>query len=194
MANIPAPLTYGTVVGMFASVLGDSADTGAEPDVVYLAGAITFTPAVAVAVAAEASPPLTLVRQAIICTVVAGVLTGPDGQPGVHLLASDSPGVTPTGVLWRAAFALEGVASQPPAFSFELPGGSTLDLATLVPVAAQSGVTVQVSEASRLAAEAAAEAAQAAAQLAQLHAPLVLGPTDPIPGATPAGTLVFRTT
>lgn len=226
MPDIPSPLTYGTVVGTFAAVVGDTDDSDA-PDIVYLGGSVTFTPAVAVAVAAETTPPLTLVRQTVVCPLVDGVLHGPDNEVGVHLLASDSPGVNPTGVLWRASFALELVTSQPPAFYFELPGGSTLDLATLVPISEQPGVVIQVSEATRIAAEAAAAAAaqsaidaanaaggsgasayeiavlngfvgDEAAWLASLEGadgwvPLVLGPTDPVPTGTPAGTIIYRT-
>jgi hypothetical protein len=102
-------------------------------------GSITFTASPTRIVDAAASPPVTIFPAAIVCTLDAsGVLIGPMGATGVNLIATDDPDLNPTDWTYNVAFDLDGVD----AFDFDmaLPVGDTVDLSTVVPVEASSGI------------------------------------------------------
>lgn len=131
MANIPSPLTYGTIVGHFASIVGDTADAGVEPDFVPLSGTVTIAPVVRVARIAGATSYLT-VQQDIVGKIVNGVLLGPDGVGPLTVLASDSPGISPSPMQYTATYQLTGVSAQPAPLTFSVPSNDSIDLSELV--------------------------------------------------------------
>ena len=164
MADIPSPLTYGTVTGRFISILADSADPGEAPDAVPLEGTVTITPNVRLFKLADGS---VAVAQAIVARVVAGELRGPDGVTPLRVLATDSPGISPSPVQYNAQIALIGVTAQPAPITFEVPSNGTVDLGTISSVPAAPPVQTIVSDETRIAAEAAAADAEYWAGVAQ---------------------------
>ncbi len=161
MADIPAGLTYGTVVGLFNAVVADGVDEGLLPDMEDLNGEILLTPTARIVRVGGALTPRTLIAKEVTVKVEGGKLIGPDNQAGVRLLASDSPNISPTNFAWHVVFTLNNVPVQPPEFDFYLPGGSTIDLGAVMPTT-QPGVVQITTEATRIAAELAATRAEAA--------------------------------
>lgn len=133
MADIPAPLTYATIVGRFISILADSSDVGNAPDIVNLSGSVTITPTVR-RIHINSTPPMSAIAQTIVAQVVNGELLGPDGSNPLRILATDSPGINPSAFQYTASFALEGVAAQPLTVTFNAPGGTEVDLTTVIGV------------------------------------------------------------
>lgn len=166
MADIPAPLTYGTVIGRFISILADSSDTGNAPDVVPLTGTVTIAPLMRTFRITSGTPQIAIASN-IEARVVAGQLLGPDGVTPLRILASDTPGITPSPLQYSAQFALNDVSAQPGTIIFTVPSGGTVDLGTLVSIPAVAPVQTVVSDASRIAAEAAAERAEYWANISQ---------------------------
>lgn len=168
MPDIPAPLTYGTVVGHFTSILWDTADAGNAPDISDLSGTVTISPNVRVFRILGPTNYIAI-QQNIVAKIVAGVLLAPDGVTPLRIIASDSPGITPSPVQYVAQFALDNASAQPGNLVFQVPSNGTVDLATIVSLAPASAVQTIVSDDTRIAAEAAAAQAQAAAdQLQQM--------------------------
>lgn len=161
MPDIPAPLTYGTVVGHFTSILWDTADTGSAPDISDLSGTVTISPNVRVFRILGATNYIAI-QQNIVAKIVAGVLLAPDGVTPLRIIASDSPGITPSPVQYVAQFALDNASAQPGNLVFQVPSNGTVDLATIVSLAPASAVQTIVSDDTRIAAEAAAAQAQTA--------------------------------
>jgi hypothetical protein len=129
--NIPAPLAYGTVTGRFISVLADSGDTGDEPDVVYLNGTVTISPLAKVYRITDSFGVTSMVvSQDIVASVVNGQLLSPDGRTALTLLASNSPGMSPAPLQYSAKFSLNGVNTQPPQVTFNVPINDTVDLSS----------------------------------------------------------------
>lgn len=189
MSDIPSPLTYGEVVGLFNSLIDDSADPGLAPDMPTLNGVCYLSPETQV-FRVVSGVKRTLIGTTVPTTIQNGVLIGKDGNPGVRMLASDSPGVSP-GVddgpdarpfRYTATIVLEGVSVQPPPIVFLLPGGTQVDLADHMPVVAPGSVPV-VTEETRIAAEDAATRAEDAATRAENAS----GFMQAAPSGTPAG-------
>jgi hypothetical protein len=128
MADIPAPLTYGTVTGHFISILADTADVGNYPDILGITGSVTITPTIK---SFHISGYL-VAYETITATIVGGELRAPDGITPLRILATDSPGLSPSPFQYVARFALNNVTVQPPPVTFSLPGGSTVDLSSLI--------------------------------------------------------------
>ena len=94
MAIDPTPPNWGTVIGRFTSVWGDGNDAGDAPDLVAMSGEVTLTPTVAWVRLTDGTSPVTVVTRPVVCTLDSdGVMIGPDGLPGVRVMASDAPGV-----------------------------------------------------------------------------------------------------
>jgi hypothetical protein len=133
MADAPAPLTYGTVVGHFISLLGDSIDAGSAPDVLYRNGTVTISTNVkTLRISGDVN--YLAAQEDIVAQIVNGELLAPDGLTPLRLLATDSPGVSPTPFQYTAQFSLTGVKVQPAPVTFSLPGGSTVDLSATISV------------------------------------------------------------
>lgn len=154
MANIPTNISYGTVVGQYIAAVGDTTDTGREPDAIPLQGYITFTPQVSYVKNITANPnPVTIAK-----TPVIGVLDSegylcnqtidPDTgffQRGVPLVATDDPEMNPSNWTWKVAytFSLDGrPITSPTSHSISIPSGEVVDLTTVSPVASSTGDAV----------------------------------------------------
>jgi hypothetical protein len=79
----------------------------------------------------------------LIATLVNGVLTGLDSNPGVLIPASTNGALNPTGFTWNVYEKLSGSSRY---YSITLPSGtSPIDLTTLAPASASSGAPVSQS-------------------------------------------------
>jgi hypothetical protein len=191
MADIPAPLTYGTIVGYFSQILPD-ANIGSNPAPDYspLQGNVRITPTVPIVRVIGVTPPRFMTLGPIDCTIDStGELRGPDGEAGVAVLATNSSGTQPAGIQYIAAFTLNN-GVKIPNMTFNVMSGEVVNLATAATFAQPAVVTV-VSDQSRVAAEFAATRAEtAAATVAQKV--LVLANGVAVPPTTPAGTAIVR--
>lgn len=167
---LPSNISFGTVTGRFMRAVADGLDPDRDPDGIPLAGLIIrFTPSATVFKNVTASPgPVTIVADPIaVTTNEDGVLIGPDGIPGVRLVATDDPDLNPTGWTWRVSISGTG---QTISFSFVLPTDATVDLTTLVPVPSNPGQGLEDWEVAVTRAEGAVSEALDAAATAQMWA------------------------
>lgn len=145
MSDIPSNLSYGTVVGRFLLAYADSNDVGSNPDAVPAQGTIYFTPSPNYIKDVTASPaPVTILPASVECSLDAdGYLVGYGTDQGVRLIATDDPQGNPVDWTWQVEFRLTdatGTAVRTiPNFSFALPGGTTVDLTTAMPVTDSNG-------------------------------------------------------
>lgn len=158
---LPSALTYGRVVGRFVLAVADSADLDSDPDSQSATGSVKFIPAVTHVLVPGAIPdPVFVAPQAIECTLdAAGYLLGPNGERGITLLASNNNNINPKDWTYSVQFNIPGV--NVPTFSLKVEAGVTKNLALVSPLPTSGGVTVVVSEESRVAAAASAAQAQA---------------------------------
>lgn len=141
----------GLVIGQFGLGVVDSADPDMEPEVIPLAGTVTFTPNVPYLPNPTADPnPITIVTSAItavldsegyVCT------PGPDGVTpfyrGVRLFATNDPDLSVENWTWSVVYTFQpvkGIIPKIPAHSMPLLENETVDLATVVPVPASPGI------------------------------------------------------
>lgn len=193
MPDIPSPLTSGKIVGNFNILSADSDDAGSEPDLLPVQGTAT--------VALHVSPVQVLgdtyttisVNTPINCTIVDGVLTGPDGEPGVIVIASDSPGISPSPIQWDVRVNIVGANPQPAPITVTVPTGETVDLATIVPNSYVGSVVTVVSHEDAVAAQEAAQQAQEALNeiISRGYINAVFNPDDI--SDLPDGTFIIRT-
>lgn len=201
MAALPSPVTYGTVRGRFVTAVADTtADVDLDPDSTPVVGRVEFTPSVPSILVPGGGTPTTVLAAPI------SVDLDPDGAFEIRLVATDNPLAQPAGWTYTVTFAFDAVAYE--GFSLNVPAGATVDLTLAAPAPSSPGTVTVVNEQTRLAAEAAAERAETAAAAAEAvdvaaevaaylaaHPPfLLLNPGDPMPGATPAGTVIVRET
>jgi hypothetical protein len=144
MANIPSNLSYATVNGRFIVGYQDSADGGSEPDAIPAAGTIIFSPSTSLIKNVTASGgPVSIVPATVQATLdEEGYLCGYGSTRGIILVATDDEDGNPYDWTWRADFRLTEADGTPIAvegFSFELPGGSDIDLTVLAPVQLANG-------------------------------------------------------
>jgi hypothetical protein len=145
MADIPSNLSYGTVTGRFLLAYADTNDEGLNPDAVPAKGTIYFTPSPNYIKDVTASPaPVTILPASVECALDSdGYVLGYSGSQGVRLIATDDPQGNPVDWTWQAEFRLTDATGSPvrtiPNFSFELPGGTTVDLTTAMPVTDSNG-------------------------------------------------------
>jgi hypothetical protein len=144
MANIPSNLSYGTVTGRFIVAYQDSDDAGLEPDAIPAAGSIFFTASPKLIKNASADPdPVSILPAVVEATLDSeGYLCGYGTVRGIILIATDDPDGNPVDWTWRADFRLTdstGASLSVNPFSFELPGGETVDLTVASPVADADG-------------------------------------------------------
>jgi hypothetical protein len=194
---LPSNVSFGTVVGTFLLAVADSPDdTDRDPEGVPASDLkIRFTPDLPKAVAKDptATPPAYFALQDVTCTIGPdGTLRGPDGAPGVRLVASTNPALQPSGWTWQVI--LSGTGFPMVNFSFPLDPGATVDLATVLQVPDDPGVTLEAWLAAVAAAQAAQAAAEAAAERAQNFAvSLTQAAYDALPSKNPS-TLYLITT
>lgn len=188
----------GLVIGQFGLGVVDSADSDMEPEVIPLAGTVTFTPNVPYLPNPTAEPnPITIVTSAItavldhegyVCT------PGPDGitpyYRGVRLFATDDPDLSVENWTWSVVYTFQpvnGIVPKIPAHSMSLLEGETIDLATVVPVPSSPGIgTPQALALLQQAVEAAGTVAgaQALMQRAEDAADRAEAPTDQMMAST----------
>jgi hypothetical protein len=141
MADIPSPLTYGTIIGHYVSFLADSADAGFAPDMDTLNGSVTITSNLRVAQVAATGTNYLAVQKPIVAKIVNGVLYAPDGTSALRVLASDSPGLASTPFQYTATYQISGVAQQPLPVTFSVPTEGTVDLAVVANVTPAAATT-----------------------------------------------------
>lgn len=139
---LPSNVSFGTVTGAFLRGVADSpADQDRKPEGLPVSDlVITFTPSVYPAVMkdASASPPVRFLVDRVTCgTDQSGVLVGPDGQPGVWLVASTNPALNPTSWTWHCT--LQSPTFPTIEFDFFLDPNATVDLATVEEVPSSNG-------------------------------------------------------
>jgi hypothetical protein len=144
MANIPSNLSYGTVTGRFIVAYQDSDDAGLEPDAIPAAGSIFFTASPKLIKNITAEPdPVSILPAVVEATLDSeGYLCGFGTTRGIVLVATDDPDGNPVDWTWRADFRLTdftGASISVNPFSFELPGGTAVDLTVASPVADADG-------------------------------------------------------
>lgn len=142
MANeLPTNVGYGTVTGRFLIAYADGSDLDLYPDGVPAKGNIYFTPVVEKLRNSSASPaPVTIIPQQVTCTIDAdGYLNGPQGAPGVRLIATDDADNDPTGWTYTVQYQLTDQSDTPlrgvTSHSMAVPAGTTIDLTSVAPVA-----------------------------------------------------------
>lgn len=167
---LPTNISFGTVTGRFIRAVVDGVDPDRDPDGIPISGmVIRFTPSATVFKNVTADPtPVTIVADPIaVTTNEDGVLVGPDGIPGVRLVATDDPDLNPTGWTWRVNISGAGNTIS---FSFFLPTDATVDLTTLVPVPSNPGQGLEDWQVAVDRAELAVVTAESAAADAQMWA------------------------
>jgi hypothetical protein len=169
---LPSNVSFGTVTGAFLRAVADSpTDSDRDPEGLPVADlSVRFTASISPAIVRDtsATPPVTILIDPITAVVdSSGILVGPDGQPGVRLVASTDPDIQPTGWTWTVGISSPTFPSL--SFSFTLDAGQTIDLASVVQVPSNPGTTLDA----WLAAVSAARAAQAAAEAAATRAEAV---------------------
>jgi len=162
VADIPSPLTWGTIVGNFGALNADTNDPGQVPDLDLVGGQVTITPRLPLVKILDTAVPMIAINKTIQCTIVNGVLIGPDGQPGVRVVASDSPGIEPFPLQWEVRITINGATTQPAPMVINVPGGQIVNLAVVIPVSPAPPTVTVVSEQSKMDAIAARNAAQLA--------------------------------
>lgn len=139
---LPSALKYGLVKWHAVSAVADTtADPDALPDAVPVSGKVTFTPSVSVLLV-MGDDPVTVMATAVTYNVGPdGVLRDAQGNDGVMLLATDSPGVTPANWTWSVSYNLNNGASRG-SFAFRLASGDQVDLTKVSPVSSSPGVQI----------------------------------------------------
>lgn len=158
MADMPAPLQSAKIVAYFSSILPDADVGDSPPDVVPIIGTVVIVPNLTPKIirGIGTTPHRIMTMTQFSCTInSSGEMYGPDGEPGVNVLASNSAGVSPT-FQYRATIVLNGIsaADQPLPILFNANAGTTTNLADVVSVN-QPAIQTVVTEDSRIAAEAA---------------------------------------
>lgn len=145
MANeLPTNLGYGTVNGRFLLAYADSVDADLYPDGVAAKGTLFFTPSPASIKDLGASPdPVTILPASVEATLDSeGYLCGYGTTRGIRLVATDDADAQPVNWTWKVEFRLTDQADTAvplTSFSFALPGGTSVDLSSLSPVADANG-------------------------------------------------------
>lgn len=182
---LPTNVSFGTVTGTFLLASADSpADQDRDPEGTAATDlTFTFTPDLLPAVARDASatPPTMFALLPVPATVGQdGSLLGPDGAPGVRLVASTNANLQPHGWTWNVT--LKSNTFPAMSFSFLLDPGATIDLSTVLQVPANPGGTLNAwlqavsdAQAARDAAVAAAATVPSAASLAATYPTLGSG-------------------
>ena len=141
--GLPANVGFGRVTGrLIRAILDGPNDADTDPDGVPIKGAkITFTASVNRVVNRTATPPVSIfIDPVTVVTNGDGILVSPDGTEGVTLAASDDADLDPSGWTYKVTMTAPSISTL--SWSFVMPEGETLDLATMVPVPTAPGVEV----------------------------------------------------
>ena len=142
----PNDLTFGTLVGRFVYLDGDSDDAGDEPDLIPAAGGTVEVEANAGLAAYLGASPLTAVKRKVVGIIDAeGYLcrktsSGMPGARGLSVVATDNENLSTQGFNYKVTVKLPGATI--PAMNLSVPGGATVDLATAVTEAVSGGTKV----------------------------------------------------
>lgn len=147
----PTNVGTGMVVGQFGLGVADGLDADKEPEVIPLAGVVTFTPNVPYLPNPTSEPnAITIVTGAIAAVLDSeGYLCtpGPDGVSpfyrGIRLFATNDPDLSVENWTWSVVYTFQpvkGIIPKIPAHSMALLEGETVDLATVVPVPSSPGI------------------------------------------------------
>lgn len=136
---LPSNVNFCNVTGRFLRAVADTSDPGREPDGIPIGGlTVVFTAGLAPSIVRNSGEKVSIVIDPITCTTDAeGVLTGPDGTPGVMLVASEDEDLDPHGWTWTAT--ISGPTMQKIATTFTTPVDGEIDLATVIPVPPNPG-------------------------------------------------------
>ncbi|WP_405376012.1 MULTISPECIES: hypothetical protein [unclassified Microbacterium] len=139
---LPSNVSICEITGEFARAIIDGSDPDRDPDAVPLPGLVVrFTADLNPYLVRNAVSKKIIVVDPIVATTnAAGVLVGPDGQPGVRVVASDDPDIEPTG--WTYRVEISGTDFPSSRFSFTAPSGATVDLAAVVPLPPSPGAQI----------------------------------------------------
>jgi hypothetical protein len=170
MSDVPPEVGYGKVVGRFVSYIADTTDQDDVPNEIPLTGTVTLTPLTVITRWPTTVPPRQAINQQVVAQVIDGDLCGPQGTPGVWVLATDQPSGQPNLVQWRASFKLTNVLRQPEDVTFNVPTNGSVDLAMVFGVDAQLPVVTVVSHEDATNAAASADDAAASVVTAQASA------------------------
>ncbi|KAB1647459.1 hypothetical protein F8O06_02665 [Pseudoclavibacter sp. CFCC 14310] len=137
---LPSNVGFGTVTGRFIRATADStSDSDSDPDGVPLDGLkIVFRSSISRAKDSTATPPVTIIFDTVQAVTDAdGVLTDPDGNASIRLIATDDPDLQPSGWTWTAT--ITGPTIGTISTTFTLSEGQTIDLTTVIEVPASPG-------------------------------------------------------
>jgi len=139
---LPDAVDYGQVRWHAVTAAADGVDVDGDPDAIPVTGTVKFTPSATVLLATEGADPITVFATTVTYTIDAdGILRDSQGRALITLVATDSPGLTPTGWTWKATYNLNGGVSRG-SFSFALPAGTVVDLTRVSPVSSSNGVPI----------------------------------------------------
>lgn len=127
----PSGLPWGKVVGKIARAYADATDANALPDITPATTVrVTFTPTVRSITYTGGDDPIIISPEEAVCEInTDGYLVGPDGAPGVVLMATSGAGMTPDGWAYNVTF----TGAQIPSLRLALKPGETVNLATVLP-------------------------------------------------------------
>jgi len=136
------PVQYGQVRWQAVSGTADGNDPDSLPDAVPVTGQLTFTASVPVLLAPGAAIPVSVFLTPVTYDLDnQGVLRDKQGNDLINLVATDSPGLTPTGWTWQVTYRLNDGLTRG-SFSFDLPAGTVVDLTTVSPVSTANGAAI----------------------------------------------------
>lgn len=165
MADIPSPMTWGTIRGNFGAMNADGPDAGLAPDLEPVQGTVTLTPRLPLV--KIYSIPMIAVAKTIQCRIIDGRLIGPDNNPDVRVVASDSPGIEPSPLQWDVRINILGATQQPAPMTINVPSGGVVDLALVVPSPPAVPVVTVVTEETKVQAMSARDQAVSSATAAK---------------------------
>jgi len=159
---LPSSVGFFEITGKFIIGTGDGSDPDRDPDAIPAAGLqFVFTPNLKPPIVKIPSHKITATIDPVTAaTDASGVLVGPDGLPGVRLIASDDPDVIPNGWTWSVTVSGGGFPTA--RTTFVASAGESRDFSEIVEVPESPGNAAQIWEAvASQAVSAAVEAAEA---------------------------------
>lgn len=138
--SLPSNVTYCTVTGTFVQAVADGVDSDHNPDASAVAGvSITFTPSVSILRDATSPGTIIIPKAVVVSTNASGQIIDSQGNLGVVLVATDDPGLTPVNWTWNVSCIIGNI---PISFDIAAPGGTSVDLANVIPIPTSPGVVI----------------------------------------------------
>lgn len=167
MVDLPVNMSYTKVTGHFVRIIADTlGDVNALPEQLPLQGKIFFKPTLNANAPYLKNPTqlLSMVADQVVVTLDAnGFIVDVAGNQGIWLVATDDTDLSPVNWVYTISFDLNngsGVSIPLPSFSASMPGGQTIDMATILPTGSATGDALGIAQSA--AAAAATSAANAA--------------------------------